>query len=643
MVPDLIQQFESQLEQLEAAARQGDSLTGLLQKARTALLLLTTSADIVLTISERRQTRLIAGTLPAEDCERCAGMEGTFADGQDESVVSRSASHSAAGSTPTTADWTISLRRRLSSEHSLLLMFLLQEDPKPRQVIRDAILTLTDILADAAARRMLSELTQRLQDHERTQTFVRSLARAVTREQWAYETAQRGAEFLGKGRVSVLAKESGGWQVMAATGSVTLNRASEAIRGNEHAVALLIAGSMTSSWLDTAADKSRSSADSALSALLAQFAVYGVQQVRVETISGNDGGVAYALLVEVFESSAVPTESLWALIRNEISESARLLPRTSSSQSWAIVRTPLRRFLLGTLVALLFLWLTPADFEIEVSGQAFPNERRRLFAPDDGIVEQLLVRADESVFAGQELLRVRNPERELQLNRVLGEIEAVASRILAIRATRTSNASGNAANASSRPSDLSSEEQQMEQKLTALRQEQALLEQQTAAMNVTAPIDGVVYQRRLQEQLTARPVQRGQLLLEVVNSSGAWELELQIPDSVVGYVRAASGETMFSGTAKSEGAANGLPVQFTLGSAPGQIHTTSLTSLDLATHLNDGQLNCPATAPVDASLSTQLRPGQVVTARIHCGRRSLGFVWFRELIEFWQRKKFAWL
>jgi multidrug efflux pump subunit AcrA (membrane-fusion protein) len=643
MVADLIQQFESQLEQLEAAARQGDSLTGLLQKARTALLLLTTSADIVLTISERRQTRLIAGTLPAEDCERCAGMEGTFADGQDESVVSRSASHSAAASTPTRADWTISLRRRLSSEHSLLVMFLLQEDPKPRQVIRDAILTLTDILADAAARRMLSELTQRLQDHERTQTFVRSLARAVTREQWAYETAQRGAEFLGKGRVSVLAKESGGWQVMAATGSVTLNRASEAIRGNEHAVALLIAGSMTSSWLDTAADKSRSSDDSALSALLAQFAVYGVQQVRVETISGNDGGVAYALLVEVFESSAVPTESLWALIRNEISESARLLPRTSSSQSWAIVRTPLRRFLLGTLVALLFLWLTPADFEIEVSGQAFPNERRRLFAPDDGIVEQLLVRADDSVFAGQELLRVRNPERELQLNRVLGEIEAVASRILAIRATRTSNASGNAANASSRPSDLSSEEQQMEQKLNALRQEQALLEQQTAAMNVTAPIDGVVYQRRLQEQLTARPVQRGQLLLEVVNSSGAWELELQIPDSVVGYVRAASGETMFSGTAKSEGAANGLPVQFTLGSAPGQIHTTWLTSLDLATHLNDGQLNCPATAPVDASLSTQLRPGQVVTARIHCGRRSLGFVWFRELIEFWQRKKFAWL
>ena len=53
MVADLIQQFELQLEQLEAAARQGDSLTSLLQKARTALLLMTADADIVITVSDR--------------------------------------------------------------------------------------------------------------------------------------------------------------------------------------------------------------------------------------------------------------------------------------------------------------------------------------------------------------------------------------------------------------------------------------------------------------------------------------------------------------------------------------------------------------------------------------------------------------
>ena len=642
MVADSIQQFELQLEQLEAATRQGDSLSGLLQKARTALRLITPGAEIVITIREKRMTRLIAGTLPADHCEHYAATESTFAD-EDDIAVAQVTPPSSGSSPRSTATWAMSVRRRLSSDHDLTAVFLVEEDPQSRLVVRDAILTLTDVLADAAARRLLSELSQRLQDHERTQTFVRTLARAVTREQWASETAQRAAEFLGKGRVSVLAKAAGGWQVLAATGSVTLNRASEAVRRNEQALTKIIADSMTSQWLNTSGGSPSSASDPALVALFAQYVVHGVQQVRVETISGNDGSLAYALLVEIFDSAAVPTESFCTFITNEIAESSRLLPRTSTSPTWAILGTPWRRILVGSLFALLILWLVPVQFEIEVSGQAFPRERRRLFAPDDGIVEQLLVQADEPVIAGQELLRVRNPERELQLNRVVGEIESVASRILAIRATRTSSAAGNSATSPTRPADLSSEEQQMDRKLSALRQEQALLEQQMKAMNVTAPIDGVVYQRRLQEQLTARPVQRGQLLLEVVNSDGDWELELQIPDTVVGYVKAASGMAAFTDAKKSEAAKSQLLVQFILASTPGKIHTTSLTSLDLATHLNEGQLNCRATAAVDGSLGKQLRPGQLVTARINCGRRSLGFVWFREVIEFWQRKKFAWL
>ena len=37
-------------------------------------------------------------------------------------------------------------------------------------------------------------------------------------------------------------------------------------------------------------------------------------------------------------------------------------------------------------------------------------------------------------------------------------------------------------------------------------------------------------QRRLHERLDARPVQRGQLLLELLQPSGPWQIELLIPD-----------------------------------------------------------------------------------------------------------------
>ena len=127
-------------------------------------------------------------------------------------------------------------------------------------------------------------------------------------------------------------------------------------------------------------------------------------------------------------------------------------------------------------------------------------------------------------------------------------------------------------------------------------------------------------------------MRRGQLLMEVVNVSGDWELELNIPDSVAGYVQA------------SEATGHGHPeVQFTLGRDNGNIQTTALQSLNLATYLDDGQLVCLATCLVERTATASLRPGQAVTARIFCGRRSLAFIWFREVVEFWKRKKFAWL
>ena len=34
----------------------------------------------------------------------------------------------------------------------------------------------------------------------------------------------------------------------------------------------------------------------------------------------------------------------------------------------------------------------------------------------------------------------------------------------------------------------------------------------------------------------------------------------------------------------------------------------------------------------------QLRPGASVVAKLHCGRESIGYVWFHDLIEFVQAK-----
>ncbi|MCP4505104.1 MAG: hypothetical protein GY826_01755, partial [Fuerstiella sp.] len=70
--------------------------------------------------------------------------------------------------------------------------------------------------------------------------------------------------------------------------------------------------------------------------------------------------------------------------------------------------------------------------------------------------------------------------------------------------------------------------------------------------------------------------------------------------------------------------------------------TTSLTQVDNTVEVHDGRMSCRATAALTILPQAELRPGTTVTARIACGQRSLGFVMFREVIEFWQQVRFAW-
>ena len=64
------EQFESHLEQLETAARRGDSLNLLLQIAQKSLISLVGTNDVVIVVAEGSQIRLLAGTPSSENLNR---------------------------------------------------------------------------------------------------------------------------------------------------------------------------------------------------------------------------------------------------------------------------------------------------------------------------------------------------------------------------------------------------------------------------------------------------------------------------------------------------------------------------------------------------------------------------------------------
>jgi hypothetical protein len=153
-------------------------------------------------------------------------------------------------------------------------------------------------------------------------------------------------------------------------------------------------------------------------------------------------------------------------------------------------------------------------------------------------------------------------------------------------------------------------------------------------LKVYSPIDGVLATFQVEQKLLNRPVKSGETLVEVMDDRGAWRLELEVEEHRMGHI--------FEGQKKLE--TEELPVEYVLATRPEDTYVgtveTIATRADVAaekgsiveihTKIEAGDL------PAD-----RRRIGADVRAKINCGKSSLGYVLFGDVIEF-LRKRF-WL
>ena len=114
--------------------------------------------------------------------------------------------------------------------------------------------------------------------------------------------------------------------------------------------------------------------------------------------------------------------------------------------------------------------------------------------------------------------------------------------------------------------------------------------------------------------------------MTVADLSGPWEVKLRLPDHQIGHVLQAQKE--FD---------DHLKVSFMLATDPGVIYQGCIEKVSMATEVDESEGSIVwLTVHVDGEVIGQPRPGATVISRIHCGRRSLGFVWLHDLLEFVQ-------
>jgi multidrug efflux pump subunit AcrA (membrane-fusion protein) len=302
----------------------------------------------------------------------------------------------------------------------------------------------------------------------------------------------------------------------------------------------------------------------------------------------------------------------------------RAIRRTKTYQ--ALSSTPRVALITGSIIALLIVLCLPARFDVVAEGTLQPTTSN-VFAVLGGQVEQVYVRHGESVSRGTPLVQLKNDDLEDELLNLRTRLATVQDSLESSRRQRAEgerNQSGRA--------DAVTQIQWLEIEAEQLEKSLELKRRQHERLLVQAPADGLVVtwepERRLQRD---RPVQAGDILIEIADPTGPWDLELFVPEERIGHLEAArnKGHPLF--------------VSYIVADDPRALRTAQVTDIHEATQVQGPQTGVLVRAAIDQrDAPSQPRLGITVSARIHCGKQALGYVWFHEVIDFLRRLWFRW-
>jgi multidrug resistance efflux pump len=339
----------------------------------------------------------------------------------------------------------------------------------------------------------------------------------------------------------------------------------------------------------------------------------GGKRARVELVADH-GKIAIANSIA---HTNLPFYGIINLLgKSRVLTTARNLPRT-------VLAT------LATAAAIAALVLVPAELRLEAKGTLEPVHHREVFARIDGVVEKVEkgVEHGAAVAEGQLLATLRNTDLEVAITDVLGR---KASSEEQLASTQRSLLADTKLSADER-TRLAGRAAQLRREIDSLDEQLKLYETKKKDLEVKSPIAGVITTWQVRDKLMLRPVQTGQALMSVADKTGPWELEVHLPDDRLGHVNRAMDEERTGGRP--------LEVDYIVATDPGTRHRGIVRDIHEQAEVRGESGN---TVLVRIEIESEkheeqeLGAGATVTARIACGKRPLGYVWFHDVLAFIQ-------
>jgi len=282
------------------------------------------------------------------------------------------------------------------------------------------------------------------------------------------------------------------------------------------------------------------------------------------------------------------------------------------------------------------LVLVPWEYRVEAKGRLMPSIQHDVFAAWDGEVIGLFVTSGKKVQKGDPLVQLRNEELQLKLLNAENELIQKNAELQSFEAQK--KAQRNVIDRD-RETELDGKIGQTRIEIAGAKLQVEELKQQTERLLIRAPIDGTIATFQIEQFLRNRPVARGEKLMEVLDETGAWRLELELPENRLGHVLRRAEEI---GDMK-------LPVEFLPATSTEQTFNARLVRMATKSAVTEGEGTVlEVIANIDDEELPKLRErenlriGAEVKAKIGCGDSCLGYVLFGDVIEFVQKYVLLW-
>jgi multidrug efflux pump subunit AcrA (membrane-fusion protein) len=520
-----------------------------------------------------------------------------------------------------------------------------------------------DLANDFLQNRRLRVLQQEQQRGRDLEGFLRTIHGRLDLQATAYAIANEGRRLTGADRLSVLVRHQGRCRVLAISGVDTIEqRADQVQRLARLAMVVLHTGEPL--WYPAGDQELAPEIEQAVQQHidLSHARMVGVVPLLAEDAVNQPLGEQPtaplgALVLEQFHAGPASPE-----LRRHAGQVARhaelalgnalahhrvatLLPHRVLSGLRTVLgygrwshRTAAA---LGLAALIVVLTCLPATLRIPARGSVRPGHWHNIFARLDGTVDQVLVQHGQFVQQGQVLARLRNTELELEIAALAGQKQTLAEQILAVQQSLLRHERITPEERSRMTAEL----QQLRQRVDGIERQLELQRVRQESLLVRSPIAGQIVTWDVDEALATRPVRRGEALMTVVDPAGDWELELLIDEHDAGHVVAAAQQGGSDRDVEQASDINNqLPVTFALASYPGQEFTGRIVELDrTARRAHHAQAVVAARVRIDRAELPDVRCGTAVRARIDCGMRAAGSVWFRDVIELVHREVLFWL